>query len=919
MDITPNTLMSPNDKRECFTYVLPNKLRVHIIHDNKTEITGVGMHVNVGYFNDIIPGTAHFVEHLLFNGTENFPGENDFSSLISKCGGFYNAYTSHKNTCYFFSVTNDILKTALTNFAEFFICPLLKKDCIEREKEAINAEHLKNIRNDDWRENELLKITSNNKYFKKFGTGSNETLNVENIDVYVREFFNKYYSSDKMTLIITSKKSIENIKHMVDILFGKITIKNFEEPDVQNVLNIGKIIRYLPIKNDENFALVWEIPFDRNLSKSPINFLLSLINNQGVNSICRLFDNKSFILNFNCDIREIVTDQCILSLNIKLSKIGMQNIKYIVSMINEYLMLIKKNIETEEMKRLYNDYLELLLYRFKYPENYDMLDNIINLCSLIHEHDIDPKHIFITNIIVDHYTTDIKNNLKKILDKMTINNMIIIHGSKFHDDVNMKTCEHYGTKYDVIENNLYKSDGNIQDKNLLFLPEYNKFLSTSENMITITTKTPQLIQNSVCSYIYPTTKFNNPNVCIISTIKMDLNLHTHSCVLLYLAALLNEINPYIFEFKKALYHINIKFDNNALIFQIHGNYEKILFVCEYIVDKIKNRKIDEKHFIATKFNLINIEESKIYDAPHLKVETTFENITNNLYYSNKKSTIEKITKDVCVEEFKKALNNGEMLLLISGNCDEKLGKNVNNLFEHLIETKTNKNKTKIKECNLPKESKKYSHSVINKHDEEENVAVGYYVYLGNDLLKTYCFGNLIHNLINSEYFDQLRTKEMFGYIVKSELIEVGEVDKNYYYLFIVQSPNKTISMIEDRTRTFILEYKTKLEKLGEKEFEFAKKNCIEFLNKDYDNLLEMSTYIFSTNIANKYLKFDYKEMLLKEYEKITLKDLIEFYVDKFINSRTEIVIKIDKQNKNLNGGGNKVNILKNCMQCIRKF
>mgnify|MGYP002070012838 CR=1 FL=1 len=47
---------------------------------------------------------------------------------------------------------------SLDIFGNFFVNPLFNKNCVDREKEAVNSEHMKNVNNDVWRKQELLKV-----------------------------------------------------------------------------------------------------------------------------------------------------------------------------------------------------------------------------------------------------------------------------------------------------------------------------------------------------------------------------------------------------------------------------------------------------------------------------------------------------------------------------------------------------------------------------------------------------------------------------------------------------------------------------------------------------------------------------------------------------------------------------------------
>ncbi len=68
-------LKSPNDNSEYFTYLLNNGLRVYLIQDPEISEASASMKVSVGANQDPndIPGLAHLLEHMLFNGTKKYP------------------------------------------------------------------------------------------------------------------------------------------------------------------------------------------------------------------------------------------------------------------------------------------------------------------------------------------------------------------------------------------------------------------------------------------------------------------------------------------------------------------------------------------------------------------------------------------------------------------------------------------------------------------------------------------------------------------------------------------------------------------------------------------------------------------------------------------------------------------------------
>ena len=76
---------SPNDNNKYLVLNLSNKLTVLLVHDDEAQKSAACCNVSIGSFADPIDamGLAHFLEHMLFMGTESFPDENDCVSYLN--------------------------------------------------------------------------------------------------------------------------------------------------------------------------------------------------------------------------------------------------------------------------------------------------------------------------------------------------------------------------------------------------------------------------------------------------------------------------------------------------------------------------------------------------------------------------------------------------------------------------------------------------------------------------------------------------------------------------------------------------------------------------------------------------------------------------------------------------------------------
>ena len=102
-----------SDKRSYRGLKLTNDLTALVISDPTTDRSAAALDVHVGYLQDPekLPGLAHFLEHMLFMGTEKYPGEDDYQDFVTGKGGYTNAYTDTDHTNYYFEITPDGLQS----------------------------------------------------------------------------------------------------------------------------------------------------------------------------------------------------------------------------------------------------------------------------------------------------------------------------------------------------------------------------------------------------------------------------------------------------------------------------------------------------------------------------------------------------------------------------------------------------------------------------------------------------------------------------------------------------------------------------------------------------------------------------------------------------------------------------------------
>ena len=175
---------SKSDKRNYKCIVLDNKLRCILINDPEGDKSAAAINVKVGFTLDPkeVPGVAHFLEHMLFQGTKKYPDITEYSKYISDNGGYDNAFTGQTYTNFHFDCSNEAFEGALDRLAQFFICPTFSEAATEKEANAVDSEWNMSMQSDYWHFINLWLMLSNPASMAcKFDCGNLESLKGEGV------------------------------------------------------------------------------------------------------------------------------------------------------------------------------------------------------------------------------------------------------------------------------------------------------------------------------------------------------------------------------------------------------------------------------------------------------------------------------------------------------------------------------------------------------------------------------------------------------------------------------------------------------------------------------------------------------------------------------------------------------------------
>lgn len=300
----PPRIKAPTDQAEFRRFILDNGLRVLLVSDPKFNKSAAALVLPIGQIDDPAnrEGLAHFLEHMLFLGTEKYPDVAAYNNFIQSNGGYSNAYTASDHTNYQFEVRHEALPEALDRFAQFFIAPLFNPEFTGREINAVHNEAMRHVQNDSrrmfnvWRE-----VYAPGSGESKFSTGNKDTL-AGTTPAEVRAFYEATYSADRMALSICGKAGLDELEKLARTHFSAIPRR--EVPAVVREAKFLprkaalRLVQIEPVKEARQLNLEFVLPPTRpDFASKPDELLSQLITYPGPGGLVESLKRDGLINN----------------------------------------------------------------------------------------------------------------------------------------------------------------------------------------------------------------------------------------------------------------------------------------------------------------------------------------------------------------------------------------------------------------------------------------------------------------------------------------------------------------------------------------------------------------------------------------------------------------------------------------------
>ncbi|XP_044259256.1 nardilysin-like [Tribolium madens] len=876
--------------------------------EDEQKMAAASLCIGVGSFSDPkpIPGMAHFLEHMVFMGSEKFPEENDFDSFISKRGGSDNASTDCEHTTFYFECLEKDLLTALDKFAQFFISPLMKRGSITREREAIESEFQMALPSDTYRKEQLLASLSDDKSpVNTFTWGNLITLrdNVSEDELYegVHEFRKRHYSAHRMTLAIQARLPMEELEKYVIECFSNVPSNDLPPDDFTQFTNVfdtpkfTKIYYIQPVNEVMQLDLTWALPSLLNKYKSkPHQYVSWVLGDEGKGSLLAYLKKKVWVLSISAGNGESGSEHnslyALFTISMTLVDEGFKHLNEVIEIVFSYINMLKK---VGPQERLYNEMKMIADISFKFAREETASDHVE---SLSEDMQIYPPEDYLTGseLFFEYDPEAIKMVLNSLVpEKM---NVIVLH-NKLPPGLNFDQTEKwFGTNYTEkeIPKEWLKKWQKTTPLNEFSLPPPNQFLTENFTILDEDENHPEypekILNTPLVEVWYrKDQKFKLPiayyNFYFINP--MGLNAPKTAALADFYMTLI-QIQLVEEAYPATAAHLSYSFKNydKGIIVGVSGYNEKLHVLIELITKHMLNfnTNLTEDMFEPVKNKLI-----KYYYNCLLRPSSLAKDVRLDILVDNYNSLVDKfnVAHSLTLDDLKKFaegfIQNLFIKVLIQGNVTREHAINVvNNLVSSLNCKPIDPHLyPKFRVGQIPSGANYCMLESFNVSDS--NSVITNYYQCGPFSVNDSVIIEVLMLIIQEPLFDTLRTKEQLGYDVSCSNRDTFGI-LGFSITVNAQATKNTTGYVDTRIEAFIQHASDLLKNMPEEAFETTKldfiktKRCVDVHLKEE----------FSRNwseIADEDYMFDRLQQEISQVEKLTIGEVHKWWETHILNGR----------------------------------
>jgi secreted Zn-dependent insulinase-like peptidase len=883
-------VQSPNDRFAYRLITLDNGLKALLISNPEAPKAAASLDVQVGSGDNPAGrgGLAHFLEHMLFLGTEKYPDAAEYERYITEHGGTRNAYTSFEHTNYFFDIDPEHFSGALDRFAQFFIAPNFDANYVERERNAVEAEFQMGLKSDPRRGLDVLQASMNPQHpFSQFAVGSLDSL-ADRPESPVRDeliaFYEKYYSANVMRLAVLGREPLDRLEAMAREAFAAVPNRNTVLQPVDEPMfveaQLPMLLKIKPQGTARQLELNFQVPDDRpNYDAKPMAYISNLVGHEGEGSLLSLLKRESLADGLSSGTGLYWRGGALFSISIGLTEKGVANYERVLQQTFAYLEMLR---EEGPKGWIYDEQATLSSLAFRFREPSAPMGYVSSLSNAMHYYD-DEDLLRGPYLMTEFDASAIKSALAALRPERA---QVILTAPELATD---RVSPHYAVPYsqlgpEAVMLARWKTEENLG----LHLPEPNPFIADDVSLLPVAADNPpvprlQVDEERKRIWYRQASDFRVPKGAMYLSFRSPLASESpqqKAASTLYTRMVSDALNEYTYPALLAGLGFNFYNHMQGISMRVSGYNDKQLMLLDELLSKVAAQKFDAQRFARIRRELVLDLQNTVARRPSSQLLDDLRQALVSGSFSEEDliAALERMDIDD-LDAYRRAFwASARAEGLLYGNYPAEAVGAVANTVDIVLGEGGGEPAVAPLVLKIAPSTDLQLESEI----EHDDAVVAWYLQGGGQSWRDRAMVSLTAQIVQSGFFQQLRTEQQMGYIVSSFPWSQYDVPG---LMLLIQSPSHSAVEVSAAMATFL---KDTLAEISEDQFLRHRQALINDILKPDENLSERAEFYWQA-IASREWGFDGPDQLATAVSGISFEDWQRDYRALFLEQRRSLL------------------------------
>ncbi len=847
---------SPNDTREYRYLELPNRMRVVLVSDPATDKSAAALSVYRGSIHEPEnrPGLAHFLEHMLFIQTETYPEIDGFQKHIRANGGSSNAYTAPDHTNYFFDIQPEAFAEGLDRFGHFFIDPILSAEYAAREKNAVHSEYQMQLKDDGWRGFMVRKQALNpNHPGRRFTIGSLATLKGD-IQADLRSFFEENYSADQMGLVVLSRESLDDLEALVRPIFEQVGNQNIGSSYITQPMyadgQLPALLRTQSQKDGATISFQFPIPSTLpNYAVKPEQYFANLVGHEGEGSLYQLLKRRGWIESLGSSVSDFDRSNSVFGIAIELTPEGREQWQAVAHLLFQYIELVK---DTPPQRWLYDEQARVAELGFRFQEKSRPMGLVYQLAPRLDKYP--PGDLLVAPYLMERFDAEA---ISATLQHLRPDNVLV---EMTAPDIETTSVEPwfevpFALERTSIPQTPTDSSGLTLPSRNPFLPEDLALRTPDEAGLTRALDRPGLtLWHDLDVQFGSPRAFTNLELTIPDGLEAP---EDRAMGQLYRLMVQDSLSELAYPAYLAGLGYRVGVTDAGFEVSVSGYHDKQLVLLGDVLKHLTTASLKPERFEALKASLIKDWRNTAKERPYSQVFAALDDTLRSGRWPRPIliDALQKKDLDDLLRWRESKLARVGVIGMLHGNVGpERVAALETMLATSLSLAETAKHRARVREVR--------NNLRLNVAVDHDDAAMVLHVQNPDDSFASRARSSLAAQILQPEYFRELRTEQQLGYVVS---VSNRPVVKRGGITFIVQSPVLGAAGLEAATTEFMARFNARWPDVSDAEFAKYKAGLINRLRQSPKNLGELAGRYWG-DLMDGYLTFDSREQVAQIVE-----------------------------------------------------